>query len=427
MTENEKPSERGTELAAEEVRPTAVLCGIDTGEFDIDRSMDELESLADTAGADTAAHFVQKSRTFDPAICVGRGKLEEIADFCRANDIDMIIFNHELTGSQMRNIEDATDAVVIDRTMLILDIFAQRARSAEGRLQVELAQLKYRLPRLGGMGKALSRQGGGIGSRGPGEAKLETDRRYIRHRIQKLENKLAALTEQRKQRRERRKKDSVTTVAIVGYTNVGKSTLLNTLTDAGVLAENMLFATLDPTARALELPDGREVMLIDTVGLVSRLPHNLVEAFKSTLEEAASADLILTVCDISSTEAAEQIRITREIIDELGGGSIPMITVANKYDKRCSDDVLIGEKPVYISAKSGYGTDELLQRIAGALKMTQTRVKMLVPYDKAGILNTVRIKGKVFSEEYGENGISADALVDITIMDKVRDFVTNID
>ena len=412
-----------TETENTETRQRAVLCGVDTGEFDMERSMRELESLADTAGAEVLAVFVQKTPRFDPATCVGSGKLAEITEFCKNNEVELIIFNHELTASQMRNIEDAANVYVVDRTMLIIDIFAQRAKSAEGRLQAELARLRYNLPRLGGMGRALSRQGGGIGSRGAGEAKLETDRRYVRHRIQKLEERLRELTKRRKYARDRRKKDSVTTVAIVGYTNVGKSTLLNRLTDAGVLAENMLFATLDPTARALELPDGREVMLIDTVGLVSRLPHSLVEAFKSTLEEAACADLILNVCDASSDEVDEQIRITEEIIAELGGAHIPMITVANKCDILGAKTVVMGKNTVFISAKDGSGTEKLLERIAQELKPTQRRMKVLLPYSEAGLLSAVRENGKVYSEEYLENGIKAEALADFKPAARLEEYV----
>lgn len=406
-----------------EKRPRAVLCAVDTGEFDMDYSMEELENLADTAGAEVVAHFVQRTSRFDPATCIGSGKLAELSEFCQNNEIDMVIFNHELTASQMRNIEDAAYVDVIDRTTLILDIFAQRARTAEGRLQVELAQLKYMLPRLSGMGRLLSRQGGGIGSRGPGEAKLETDKRYIRGRIQKLEAQLSELTKRRGYAHARRKKDGVITVAIVGYTNVGKSTLLNTLTQAGVLAENMLFATLDPTARALTLPDGRCVMLIDTVGLVSRLPHNLVEAFKSTLEEAVNADLILNVCDISSAEAEEQVRITRDLIAELGGESIPMITVANKCDILDEKTVVMGEKTVFISARTGYGLDKLLKEISEGLKSTVKRLRLLIPYGEAGLLSRIRQKGKVFEESYKEDGIETDALVDIVMLERVKDFI----
>lgn len=406
-----------------EKRPRAVLCAVDTGEFDMDYSMEELENLVDTAGAEVVAHFVQRTSRFDPATCIGSGKLAELSEFCQNNEIDMVIFNHELTASQMRNIEDTACVDVIDRTTLILDIFAQRARTAEGRLQVELAQLKYMLPRLSGMGRLLSRQGGGIGSRGPGEAKLETDKRYIRGRIQKLEAQLSELTKRRGYAHARRKKDGVITVAIVGYTNVGKSTLLNTLTQAGVLAENMLFATLDPTARALTLPDGRCVMLIDTVGLVSRLPHNLVEAFKSTLEEAVNADLILNVCDISSAEAEEQVRITRDLIAELGGESIPMITVANKCDILDEKTVVMGEKMVFISARTGYGLDKLLKEISEGLKSTVKRLRLLIPYGEAGLLSRIRQKGKVFEESYKEDGIETDALVDIVLLERVKDFI----
>ena len=411
------------ELSKEEQKSRAVLCGVDTGAFDMDDGIKELERLAETAGAEVIAHFVQKTSGFEAATLMGTGKLMELSEFCKNNEIDMVIFNHELTASQMRNIEDATDVTVIDRTTLILDIFAQRARSAEGRLQVELAQLKYRLPRLSGLGRVLSRQGGGIGSRGPGEAKLETDKRYIRHRIEKLENQLKELTKRREYAHKRRKKDGVTTVAIVGYTNVGKSTLLNALTDAGVLSENMLFATLDPTARSLLLPDGREVMLVDTVGLISRLPHNLVEAFKSTLEEAVNADLILNVCDASSEDIQSQIDITKGLITELGGGDIPMLTVVNKCDTKEISSISVGEKAVFISAKTGHGFSELLQKISESLKETAKRVQILVPYKEARLLNTIRQNGKVFLEEYREDGIFADALIDIKNIDKVKEYI----
>ena len=275
--------------------PRAILVAVDTGEYDAETSLLELEELARTAGVEVAATSIQKRPAPDSATVVGSGRLRELTEDLERLEADMLIFDCELTGSQTRNIGDVTGVAVVDRTMLILDIFAARARSSEGRLQVELAQLRYRLPRLAGNSENLSRLGGGIGTRGPGETKLETDRRHIRSRIQKLEEELRDLTRRREQMRSRRKKDGIITAAIVGYTNVGKSTLLNALTDAGVLAENKLFATLDPTARALLLPDGRSVMLIDTVGLVRRLPHNLVEAFKSTLEEAASADVLLCV------------------------------------------------------------------------------------------------------------------------------------
>ena len=297
------------------------------------RSIDELEELAKSAGAKVVGKIIQKKDKPDPATLMGAGRLEEAAQLIRAQQIDLLIFDHELAPAQLKNIEKAVDTTVIDRTTLILDIFAQRARTAEGRLQVELAQLKYRLPRLGGLGTELSRLGGGIGTRGPGESKLESDRRHIRRRIHALEEELVELEKRRDLLRRRRKKDDVISVAIVGYTNVGKSTLLNTLTDAGVLAKDMLFATLDPTSRALTLPDGRKVMLIDTVGLVSRLPHQLVQAFHSTLEEAAQADLVLNVCDVSSPEFDEQLRVTTGLLAELGAEQVPVLTVLNKCDK----------------------------------------------------------------------------------------------
>ena len=267
----------------EEKPEQAILVALDTGEYDVEASLAELEELAHTAGAQVLGALVQKRESPDKATCLGSGRLEELTQLCRNVEADLVIFDLELTATQHRNLESELPCRVVDRTALILDIFAARARSAEGRLQVELAQLQYLLPRLAGQGVSLSRLGGGIGTRGPGETKLESDRRHIRRRIRSLRLQLDSVEQQRERRRERRKKDGIQTVAIVGYTNAGKSTLLNALTQAGVLAEDKLFATLDPTARALRLPDGRQVLLIDTVGFVRRLPHHLVEAFRSTL------------------------------------------------------------------------------------------------------------------------------------------------
>ena len=400
-----------------EEKTRAVLICADIGEYDADQSLDELEELAKTAGAETVARVVQKRETYDKATCIGAGRLEEVKGFCEANEVDLLIFDNELTATQIRNIEEKTGIRTIDRTTLILDIFAGRARSKEGRFQVELAQQKYRLPRLAGMGTALSRQGGtargpGIGSRGPGETRLETDKRHIRRRIQTLEEELAAVEKQRSLRRQRRKKDRVVSVAIVGYTNAGKSTLLNALTDAGVLAEDKLFATLDPTARALTLPDDRRVLLIDTVGLIRRLPHHLVEAFKSTLEEAADADLILHVCDISADDPEGQIAVTEQLLGELGCGEIPVLRVFNKCDRlpRLPDFVPDGDS-VLISARTGYGLDVLLQKIADKLPSGLERVKLLIPYGQGGLLSRLREAGKVYSEEYRDDGIAIDALV----------------
>lgn len=404
-------------------KPRVMLAAVDLSEYDAEQSLDELEELADTAGAETVVRIIQKRPSFDSATCVGSGRLEEMAEICQREEIDQIIFDHELTATQIRNIEDVCKVHTIDRTMLILDIFAQRATTHEGRLQVEIAQHRYRLPRLAGMGIKLSRLGAGIGTRGPGESKLETDKRHIRTRIASLNQELKEIEKRREHQRARRKKDGVLICAIVGYTNVGKSTLLNTLTEAGVLAENKLFATLETTSRAIELPDGRSVMLIDTVGLIRRLPHHLVEAFKSTLEEAANADVILHICDASSDNCEEQAKVTLELLAELGCEGIPTITVLNKCDKvSLSNDILIEENVVKISAKEGTGIDNLLLAIQNALPQSAVRAKLLLPFDKAGLLNTIRIDGKVFSEEYTADGILTDALIDIKIYPKVEDY-----
>ena len=402
----------------------AILVAVDTGAYDAAVSLDELGELAQTAGAVVLGKISQKRPAMDKATCVGSGMLEQIKGQAAALDANLLIFDHELTASQLRNIEDAVGIAVVDRTTLILDIFAQRARSREGKLQVELAQQKYRLPRLMGQGTALSRLGGGIGTRGPGESKLESDRRHIRRRIESLEEQLRELERQRSTRRARRKKDGIVSVAIVGYTNVGKSTLLNALTQAGVLAEDKLFATLDPTARALTLPDGRSVMLIDTVGLVRRLPHQLVEAFRSTLEEAADANLLLHVCDISSPEAEDQIQVTRRLLEELGCAGTPMVTAFNKCDKLVQPPVPIGAGNVLISAKTGFGLERLLQTIAKALPPSQVRMQLLVPYDKAALAAEIRADGKIFSEEYTPDGLLLDALVSKRISWKLEDLQT---
>lgn len=398
---------------------TALLVAVDTGEYDAQASLDELAELAATAGAEVVGRMCQKRPSIDTATCVGAGRLEEIALFAQNGDVDLLIFDHELTASQLRNIEEATQTAVVDRTMLILDIFAQRARSGEGKLQVELAQLRYRLPRLMGQGRSLSRLGGGIGTRGPGESKLESDRRHIRRRIEALEEQLRDLTRRRAQQRSRRKKDGILSVAIVGYTNVGKSTLLNALTDAGVLAEDKLFATLDPTARALELPDGRSVMLVDTVGLIRRLPHHLVEAFKSTLEEAAQADLILNVCDVSSPDMDEQVRVTRELLESLGAGGTPVVTVLNKCDLLAEEPLAMDRRSVLVSARTGKGFDRLLEAVSRELAQTQVRLRLLLPYGQGALSAEIREEGRVFSEEYTAEGILMDALVEKRILYKV--------
>ena len=408
-----------------EIRPeNALIVSVDTGDFDAEVSIDELEELASTAGAVTVGKVIQKKEAPEKATFVGVGKLAEIIAFCQSNEVDLLIFDSELSPSQQRNLEKLTGIRVIDRTMLILDIFAQRARSSEGKLQVELAQLRYQLPRLAGQGTSLSRLGGGIGTRGPGETKLESDKRHIRRRIQKLEEDLQAMEKRRHQMRKRREKDSVQTVAIVGYTNAGKSTLMNALTDAGVLAENKLFATLDPTSRALILPDGRQVMLIDTVGFIRRLPHKLVEAFKSTLEEAASATLVLNVCDASDEHAAEHLEVTKRLLSELGYEDKPIISVMNKCDK-------VGDiysmhtfgKTVMISALQKKGFDELLDMILKELPPTRRKVEVMLPFSQGALAARIRNEGAVEEEEYKPEGLYMRAIIDVALLSQVEEYL----
>lgn len=401
----------------------AILIGADTGEYDAESSMDELSELAKTAGAEELARVLQKREAYEPATVIGEGKLAEVKELCGSLGAELLIFDCELTASQIRNVEDETDVRVIDRTMLILDIFAGRAVSREGKLQVELAQLKYRLPRLMGIGASLSRLGGGIGTRGPGETQLETDRRHIRRRIDKLSAELKELEERRSYARDRRKKDSVQVGAIVGYTNAGKSTLLNLLTGVDVLAEDKLFATLDPTSRAIELPDGRSLLLVDTVGLIRRLPHHLVEAFKSTLEEAACADIIIHVCDVSDPEAAEKADVTLKTLADLGAAEIPVVTVLNKCDL-LTENIPEDDSTVKISAKKAQGIDRLLKVVAANLPETAKRMKLLLPYDKAGFTAKLRENGKVFTEEYTETGVLVDALVDQMLIKQMSQYET---
>lgn len=411
-------------IIKEKIVTKAVLAAADCGEYDCESSMKELEELAKTAGAEVVAQVIQKRSAPEPATVIGEGKIEELRDLANKLEADLVIFDCELTASRIRNIEDIVNVRVIDRTMLILDIFASRAVTNEGKLQVELAQLKYRLPRLAGIGASMSRLGGGIGTRGPGETKLETDRRHIRSRITKLEENLKELEKRRSFSRSRRKKDNVLTAAIVGYTNAGKSTLLNNLTGANVLAEDKLFATLDLTSRGIELPDGRTVLVIDTVGLIRRLPHNLVEAFKSTLEEAASADIILHVLDISDGEAAEKAETTSMLLTELGCGEIPVINVLNKCDL-LKNNIPESKDTVKICAKTGEGFDRLLRAISENLPESSKRISLLLPYDKGGLTAKIRENGKVFSEEYTESGIKVDALADITVLKELEPYKTD--
>lgn len=400
-----------------EQKERAVLAGVNTGAFDAEASIDELAELADTAGAEVLAKFIQNRESPDNAAYLGEGKLREIRDFCRQQEADLLILDDELSGIQLRNIEEITGVHAIDRTTLILDIFAGRARSREGRIQVELAQQKYRLPRLIGLGKQLSRLGGGIGTRGPGETKLESDRRHIRRRINALEAELKALGENRARIRQRRSKNGAITAAVVGYTNVGKSTLLNLLTTAEVYVQDQLFATLDPTARELTLPNGQRIILVDTVGLIQRLPHQLVEAFHSTLEEAADADLILNVCDCSDPAVDRQLEVTRQLLADLGCGGISTLTVYNKIDLCPDPERFVGnDHTVYISAAKRQNIHGLLHAMETALSEKMRQVTLEIPYSEGSLLNLLRERGRVRKEEFLEDKIRIEATVDEKIL-----------
>lgn len=399
----------------------AVLIAVDTGEYDCDSSLAELEELAKTAGAQVIGFLTQKRDKPDTAVFLGSGRLEELKEYCENNEVDIVIADSELSPVQQRNIENKANTRVIDRTTLILDIFAQRAESNEGKLQVELAQLKYFLPRLVGKGKVLSRLGGGIGTRGPGETKLESDRRHIRRRIKTLSDELEAIDKRRTLSRARREKDRVETVVIVGYTNAGKSTLMNALTQAGVLVQDKLFATLDPTSRALTLPDGRKVMLIDTVGFIRRLPHHLIQAFKSTLEEVVYAKVILNVCDASDPECAEHIKVTENLLEELGCKDRHIITVLNKCDLPTDNELSI-PGAVRISALKGEGFENLLETVARVLPLSRARVKMLIPYSDGGVNALFREDGVIHSEEYLPEGILLDVTAGVELIDKHKTY-----
>lgn len=400
-----------------------LLISVDTGEFDAEVSVNELKELVKTAEGETEAVIIQKRPKPDSVTFIGSGKLEEAKEICENSEIDVVICDGELTPTQGRVLEKLLKTRVIDRTVLILDIFAKNARSGEGKLQVELAQLKYSLPRLSGQGTALSRLGGGIGTRGPGETKLESDKRHIRRRIHTLEEQLKELSKRRRLHRERRKKDGIITAAIVGYTNAGKSTLLNTLADAQVLAENKLFATLDPTARSIKLPDGNEIMLIDTVGFISRLPHFLVEAFKSTLEEATNADILIILTDASDPECENQLEVTKEILKELSDEEKPMITVYNKCDIADSYLLPVTKNTVKISALTGVGIDSLLECIAENMPQTKKRVLLLIPFSEGKLTNEIRTSSRILKEEYRDSGVFLDAVVDVNIMYKILDYI----
>ena len=388
--------------------------------IDSEESLDELESLTNTAGGVVIQRVLQKRQKPDPGTYIGSGKAQELGLACQALEIDLVIFDDELTGAQARNIEELLcGARVIDRTQLILDIFAQRAQSHEGKLQVELAQLKYSLPRLIGLGSVLSRLGGGIGTRGPGESQLEIDRRHIKRRITDLDHELKELSRQRGLRRARREKTGQDIVALVGYTNAGKSTLLNALSGADVLAEDKLFATLDPVMRKVELPENRECLLIDTVGFIRKLPHQLVEAFKSTLEETLAADLILIVSDASSDQCAVQRSVVLDVLNQLGAAGKPMLEALNKCDSM-PDKPLPTSESIPISAKTGEGLDDLREAISKRISTLRHRVRMVIPYSQGNILSLIHERGQIVSEEYGAEGTEIVCMLDGALYQKVE-------
>ncbi len=388
--------------------------------IDSEESLDELESLTNTAGGIVIQRVLQKRQKPEPGTYIGSGKAQELGLACQAMEIDLVIFDDELTGAQARNIEEVLcGARVIDRTQLILDIFAQRAQSHEGKLQVELAQLKYSLPRLIGLGSVLSRLGGGIGTRGPGESQLEVDRRHIRKRISDLDHELKELSRQRGLRRARREKTGQDIVALVGYTNAGKCTLLNALSGANVLAEDKLFATLDPVMRKVELPENRECLLIDTVGFIRKLPHQLVEAFKSTLEETLAADLILIVSDASSDQCAVQRSVVLDVLNQLGAAGKPMLEVLNKCDAMQEKPMSTMES-IAISARTGEGLDELREEISRRISSLRHRVHMVIPYAQGNILSLIHEQGQIVSEEYGAEGTEVICMLDGPLYQRVE-------
>ncbi len=418
----------------EEAAEKAILVGLETGHSrlenvslrDAEDSLDELAELAGTAGAIVLDKVLQRKQSQDSAFYVGKGKIEELSLLCQARDVQLLIFDDELSGAQTRNIEEATGVRVVDRATLILDIFAQRAISKEGKLQVELAQLKYKLPRLMGLGTQLSRLGGGIGTRGPGEKKLEVDRRHIRRRITSLERELEQLEKRRDFLRTSRSKNNVPVIAIVGYTNAGKSTLMNKLCGASVFVENKLFATLDPSARKLILADGREAVLIDTVGFIRKLPHDLIEAFKSTLEEAAHADMLLHVVDASNENAAMQISVVEGLLEDLGAASKNTILVLNKQDLAANRGRInpMGYSSVCeISAATGYGLELLLEKITEGFKEKLKEIKLLIPYNEGWVMPYIYKYGQAITQEYLEDGISVGALVKIDKISKLEEFI----
>ena len=412
----------------------AVLIGIITREADaqtVESGLDELERLLDTAGGVAFARVVQSRDNPDPRTLIGSGKVQEIAELCKNNDINLVVTDEDLSPAQIRNLEDdiGGDVRVIDRSMLILDIFAQHAVTGEGKLQVELAQLRYTAPRLIGKGTQLSRLGGGIGTRGPGESKLESDRRHIQRRITALEAQLAEMEKNRMTMRVSRDKSGLCKVAIVGYTNAGKSTLLNRMTDAGILAQDKLFATLDPTTRKFELPGGESILLTDTVGFIRKLPHHLIKAFRSTLDEAVYADILVIVIDASDPEHEQKLEVTEQVLSDLGASGKPTLYVFNKCDLvegplprvRGRD----AEHQVHISALTGTGYTEFADVLESMVQAGKTRVTFIIPNAKQGALNTLYRMATVEDVEYGADAVKVTAVVDAKVRGMLREFDPN--
>lgn len=412
----------------EQKQERVILAGVHRGIRDAlwdttEQSIKELGELVKTAGGIVVGEMIQNKPDIETATYMGEGKIEELKNAVCMLEADTVVFDDELSPVQMRNVTDFLEVKVLDRSMLILDIFAMRAKSGEGKLQVELAQLKYRLPRLRGIGVEMSRTGAGIGTRGPGETRLESDRRHIRRRISALEEEIKELKKHRSLIRERRKKDGVITAALVGYTNAGKSTLLNTLTEANVFAEDKLFATLDPTSRAITLEDNRKILLVDTVGFIRKLPHHLIEAFKSTLEEAVVADILLHVIDMSSEEADNEMAVVEHVLTDIGAVGKLVIKVFNKCDKLEEYPKFNGNSNVYISAKSNVNIDKLIEAIAEIAPGKKQLVKVCIPYSQGGLVNLIHDTQKVVSEEYSETGTVMEAMVDAQMYEKIREYI----
>lgn len=407
----------------EEIEEKVILVGVSEQEGDdAEDSVTELAELVKTAGATVVGTLIQKRETIHPGTYVGTGKVEEIAQLIAQTGATGIVCDDELSPAQLRNLENMLDTKVMDRTLIILDIFAARATTSEGKIQVELAQLKYRLSRLSGLGKTMSRLGGGIGTRGPGEKKLEIDRRLINDRIAQLNRELKEVVKHREITRAKRAKSEVPVVAIVGYTNAGKSTLLNHLTDAEVLEEDKLFATLDPTTRMLELDGHQQVLLTDTVGFIRKLPHHLIEAFKSTLEEAKYADYIFHVVDASNPQMDKQMHIVYETLDHLGVKNKKMVTMFNKMDQRTEEEPLQdfrADHILQISAANNQGLDEIKDLLQEMLREDKVYIERVIPYAQAGIIQLVREKGELVSEEYVPEGIEIKAYVPMEVYGKL--------